>query len=216
MMRSPTHLSKIVRSESFHWGDDVAASYHAIADSHMDQQWDGLINPVLKQYPIDYSKTIDFAAGYGRNTRKLLDHGAAHVTMVDVNPECIAHLGATFSSDRTRVVLNDGFDLSDLEGEAFTFLYTFDAMVHFDLEIVLSYVPEFARVLRSGAYAFVHHSNYTNNPGGDFRENPHWRNFLSADIFKHVAKRAGFEVVRQDVFSWGEPDNDCMSVLLKK
>jgi hypothetical protein len=41
------------------------------------------------------------------------------------------------------------------------------------LEIVMSYIPEFARVLRPGAYAFVHHSNYTANPGGDFRQNPH-------------------------------------------
>jgi ubiquinone/menaquinone biosynthesis C-methylase UbiE len=215
-MRSPSHLSNIVRSESLHWGDDVAASYHGVAETHIDQQWQDLISPILKEYPIDYSKTIDFAAGYGRSTRKFLEHGAAHVTMVDVNPGCIAHVRATFPSDNTTAVLNDGFDLSALETEAFTFLYTFDAMVHFDLEIVLSYIPEFARVLRPGAYAFVHHSNYTANPGGDFRENPHWRNFLSAGIFKHVATRSGFVVLRQEIFSWGEPDNDCFTVLLRQ
>jgi SAM-dependent methyltransferase len=215
-MRSPSHLSDIVRSESLHWGDDVAASYHAVAETHIDQQWQDLISPVLRKYPIDYSKTIDFAAGYGRNTRKLLEHGAAHVTMIDVNPACIAHVRATFPPDKTTAMLNDGFDLSALETGAFTFLYTFDAMVHFDLEIVLSYIPEFARVLRPGAYAFVHHSNYTANPGGDFRENPHWRNFMSAGIFKHVAARSGFEVLGQTIFNWGEPDNDCITVLLRQ
>jgi hypothetical protein len=105
--------------------------------------------------------------------------------------------------------------LASLETAAFTFLYTFDAMVHFDLEIVLSYITEFSRVLEDGAYAFVHHSNYTANPGGDFRDNPHWRNFMSAGIFKHVAVRSGFTVVQQRIFSWGEPDNDCISVLCR-
>jgi hypothetical protein len=100
-----------------------------------------------------------------------------------------------------------------LDTSAFTFLYTFDAMVHFDLEIVISYIPEFARVLKPGAYAFVHHSNYTANPGGDFRQNPHWRNFMSAAIFKHIAVRSGFDVIRQETFNWGERDIDCITVL---
>jgi ubiquinone/menaquinone biosynthesis C-methylase UbiE len=215
-MMSPIRLQNIVRSEAFHWGADVATVYHAAADERMDAQWAELVSPILKQYPIDYSKTIDFAAGYGRNTRKLLECGAAHVTMVDVNPECIEHLKAHLSQENTTAVLNDGFGLSGLQSEAFTFLYTFDAMVHFDLEIISSYVPEFARVLKPGAYAFVHHSNYSGNPGGDFRQNPHWRNFLSAGIFKHFAKRSGFDVVRQDVISWGEPDIDCITVLLRQ
>lgn len=72
-------------------------------------------------------------------------------------------------------MLNDGTGLVGLDTSAFTFVYTFDSMVHFDLEIVMSYIPEFARVLKPAAHAFVHHSNYTANPGGDFRQNPHWK-----------------------------------------
>ena len=215
-MPSPARLQNIVASEAFLWGDSTASSYHEHASSHMDVQWDNIISPILRTLPIDYSKTIDFAAGYGRNTRKLLDFGAGHVTMVDVNPECIDHMRTHFTGENTTIVLNDGFDLAGLETGAFTFLYSFDAMVHFDLEIISSYVPEFSRVLKSGAYAFVHHSNYTANPGGDFRDNPHWRNFMSAGIFKHLARRAGFEVVQQTLLNWGEPDNDCITVLSKR
>jgi hypothetical protein len=206
-------LNDIVQAEAFHWGADTAVSYHGRAAADMDQQWKTLIGSILAQVPIDYSRTIDFAAGYGRNTAKLLEAGAAHVTMVDVNPDCIAHLEKYFPHDRTSVLLNDGMGLSALETAAFTFLYTFDAMVHFDLELIFAYVPEFSRVLMPGAYAFVHHSNYTANPGGDFRQNPHWRNFMSADIFKHVALRSGFDVIQQKIFSWGEPDNDCITLM---
>jgi ubiquinone/menaquinone biosynthesis C-methylase UbiE len=213
-MTNPSdRLRETVQAEAFHWGAETAVSYHGVAASHMDQQWKTLIEPVLAHYPIDYSRTIDFAAGYGRNTRKLLEAGAAHVTMVDVNPECVAHLETHFPRDRTSAVLNDGAGLAGLDTSAFTFLYTFDAMVHFDLEIVISYIPEFARVLKLGAHAFVHHSNDAANPGGDFRQNPHWRNFMSAAIFKHIAVRSGFDVIRQETFSWGEPDIDCITVL---
>ncbi len=213
MASSTPRLNEIVNAEAFLWGAETAVSYHGAAASHMDQQWTTLIEPILARYPIDYSKTIDFAAGYGRNTRKLLEAGAGHVTMVDVNPECVSHLETHFPRDRTSAVRNDGAGLEGLDTSAFTFLYSFDAMVHFDLEIILSYIPEFARVLEADAYAFVHHSNYTANPGGDFRQNPHWRNFMSAAIFKHIAVRSGFDVVHQQILSWGEPDNDCITVL---
>ena len=216
MANSSDRLRETVKAEAFLWGAEVAESYYGIAASHMDAQWDTIIQPILAQYSIDYSSIIDFAAGYGRNTRKLLEAGAGHVTMVDVNPECVAHLETHFPRDRTSAVLNDGAGLAGLDTSAFSFLYTFDAMVHFDLEIIISYIPEFARVLRPGAYAFVHHSNYTANPGGDFRENPHWRNFMSAAIFKHVAVRSGFDVIQQETFSWGEPDIDCITVLHRK
>jgi ubiquinone/menaquinone biosynthesis C-methylase UbiE len=213
MTTSSDRLRETVKAEAFHWGAETAVSYHSRAASDMDQQWKTLIEPILAQFPIDYNRTIDFAAGYGRNTRKLLEAGAGHVTMVDVNPDCIAHLEKHFPKDRTAALLNDGMGLSTLETAAFTFLYTFDAMVHFDLEIVIAYITEFSRVLTPGAYAFVHHSNYTANPGGDFRCNPHWRNFMSAGVFKHVASRSGFDVVHQSILSWGEPDNDCITML---
>lgn len=163
-------LNEIVHAEAFHWGAETAVSYHGRAASDMDEQWQTVIKPILAQFPIDYTRSIDFAAGYGRNTRKLLEAGAGHVTMVDVNPECVAHLETHFPRDRTSVVLNDGAGLTGLDTSSFTFLYTFDAMVHFDLEIVISYIPEFARVLEPDAHAFVHHSNYTANPGADFRQ----------------------------------------------
>jgi hypothetical protein len=39
---------------------------------------------------------------------------------------------------------------------------------------------------------------------------------MTAGIFKHVAMRNGFDVVEQWIFSWGEPDNDCITVLRKR
>jgi ubiquinone/menaquinone biosynthesis C-methylase UbiE len=203
----------VVEREAHHWGAAVSDEYHGVAASQMNDQWRTILAQFFARHPFDLTRAIDFAAGYGRNTHKLLEAGAGHVTMVDVNPDCIGHLEGHLPRDRTSAILNSGTDLSVLPDEEFTFLYTYDAMVHFDLEIVAAYLPEFARVLRAGAYALVHHSNYTGNPGGDFRRNPHWRNFMSAPIFKHLAVRAGFDVIQQEVFAWGEPDIDCITIL---
>lgn len=71
MTKRSDRLHKTVKAEAFLWGADTAISYHDRAASHMDGQWKALIEPLLAQYPIDYDRTIDFAAGYGRNSRKL-------------------------------------------------------------------------------------------------------------------------------------------------
>jgi len=82
-----------------------------------------------------------------------------------------------------------------------TFVYCFEAAVHFDLEIILSYIKEFRRVLTPGGFGFVHHSNVTTNPGADFRTRPYWRNFMSKEIFAHLAIHNGLDIVDQYIYS---------------
>jgi ubiquinone/menaquinone biosynthesis C-methylase UbiE len=209
------HLSKIVASEAFHWGNNVAVDYHGLAASHMDAHWSTIIFPILSSYQIDMSETIDFACGRGRNARKLKKAGAGNLTLVDVNAENIDYCDQNLVPlGGYSTFLNNGYDLHPLPSQAYTFVYSFDAMVHFDLEIVLSYITEFARVLRPGGFAFIHHSNFTGNPGGSFQQNPHWRNFMSAAIFKHAAVHSGSDVLRQETFAWGGvADIDCITVM---
>lgn len=210
-------LQSVVADEAMLWGDAVAENYHAIAAAHMDQQWAGLIAPALAGIDVDMTHCADFACGRGRNTVKLLSEGAGHVTMLDVSAEniayCTEHIGP---KERVTALLTNGLDLVAVTDDTFTFLYTFDAMVHFDVEIMLGYIREFHRVMQSGAVALVHHSNFDGRPGSDFRSNPHLRNYMTAALFKHVAIRRGFEVLRQIVFSWGDlKDGDCITVLRK-
>jgi len=210
-------LEKVVADEAMLWGDAVADNYHAIAASHMDPQWRDMIVPALAGIDIDMSQCADFACGRGRNTVKLLKEGAGHVTMIDVNPQNIDYVRAHVCvPGKATAVLTNGLDLAPLEDGLFTFLYTFDAMVHFDVEIVFAYIREFHRVMRPGAVALMHHSNFDGRPGSDFRDNPHLRNYMTAALFRHVATRRGFDVLRQNVFSWGElTDGDCITVMRK-
>ncbi|MGH6848079.1 MAG: class I SAM-dependent methyltransferase [Methylocella sp.] len=214
---STSRLAETVRREAMDWGNNAAESYHRRAEEGMNYIWIKLIWPILSRHKIDFSDTIDFACGCGRNAKMLAAAGAAKVTLVDVNPDNIAycreHVVPLGNFD---VVQNNGYDLADLPSGRFTHLYSFDAMVHFDLEIVLAYVNEFARVIKPGGTAFIHHSNYTGNPGGNFRENPGLRNFMSAPIFKHASIRGGFGILEQELVSWSGPDSDCVTVLSRR
>ncbi len=85
----------------------------------------------------------------------------------------------------------NGFDLSGLPDGFASFFYTFDSMVHFDVEIIASYLHEFRRVIRPGGMAFIRHSNYSGSPGSRFQDTPHWRNYMSATCSRHLSLRAG-------------------------
>ena len=87
-------------------------------------------------------------------------------------------------------------------------------MVHFDMEVIQVYIKEISRVLRPNGHAFLHCSNYTKSPGGDFRKNPHWRNFFSAEILLHLAQRSGLTVSKIAKTPWGGIEElDCMALL---
>lgn len=209
---------KLVKENSLLWGEEVAQSYHAAAADHMAVQWGHFIEPIIKRHPINYDSVIDFACGYGRNTDQLLNY-TSNVSMVDVNPHNIEYCQRKYSGDeRVRVVSCSGFDLKNIPNQSATLLYTFDSVVHFPPQIVKAYLPDFYRVVASGGYAFVHHSNYTAaGEGADFKDNPHWRNYMSDRMFAKLALSVGFEVVEQDICEWGGvPELDCISLLRKR
>jgi SAM-dependent methyltransferase len=205
----------IAAAEGYFWGDQVSEVYFEPAEQALDIQWANIIAPLLQG--LEYSTVIDLASGHGRNARRLAEK-ARLVYCVDINPENIAFLTRRFAGDQKFVIVgNDGVTLAFFGDCSIDLLYCFDALVHFDLEIVQSYLREGYRVLRTGGHAFIHCSNYTANPGGDFSENPHWRNFMSFELFSHLAIKTGFAIRRGRKIDWGDvPDLDCVFLLRKE
>jgi hypothetical protein len=84
--------------------------------------------------------------------------------------------------------------------------------VHFEPDVVRSYLANLQRVLAPGGTAFRHHSHYTG--GRDWRTNACARNYLSAAIFAGYAQDVGLELMRQVTINWGEEiDLDCLSLV---
>ncbi|WP_158497292.1 class I SAM-dependent methyltransferase [Methylocystis sp. ATCC 49242] len=166
----------------------------------------------------NFETCVDLAAGHGRNTVKLLELPECKlVYCVEINQENVDFCSARFS-DEPRVVCikNNGVTVSGIPSQSVTMFYCFDSMVHFDSDIVRSYLAEIARMLapREGR-AFLHHSNYSANPGGDFYQNPHRRNFMSAELMKHYAAKEGLAVEKQQLldWNWDGTNIDCFTLL---
>lgn len=198
--------------EGFFWGDNVAKTYFEQAEKDMEYHWTRFVEPFIND--IEYDVVLDLAAGHGRNSA-ILAGRARRVICVDINPDNIAVLNRRFTDkNKFRIIQNDGVSLDAIPTNEVDLVYCFDSMVHFDLEIIQLYIKEIHRILRPSGHAFLHCSNYTRNPGGDFRKNPHWRNFFSAEILLHLAQRSGLIVSKIAKTPWGGiEDLDCMALL---
>lgn len=189
--------------------------YFDAAEPDMDLQWENLIWPILKERNIDYHCVLDFAAGYGWNSVKLRQY-ADRIIIVDINQESIDACKERFKGDdRFVYIKTNGISLTGIRNEDVTFIYSFDSMVHFDSDVVREYLKEFYRVLKPGGYGFCHHSNYTDNPTGDFTKSAHWRNFMSKELFAHYCAKEGLTIVEQRVIDWSVEKLDCLSLFCK-
>ncbi len=186
--------------------------YFAQAEAHARGLWDDLVWPFIKD--CDFRRVLDLAAGHGRNSQFLLPL-AEHLTISDIQPGNIEACRKRFGNDaRIDYQVGNGYDFQPLAAGSLTLVYCFDAMVHFDSDVVRAYLRDTRRVLAPGGRAFLHHSNYTG--GHDWRTSPNARNFMLRELFAHYALKEGLAIVRQQVINWGTVvAGDCLSLVEK-
>ena len=174
----------------------------------------GLIRSYFDQ--LDTSHIVELACGHGRHVKVYKDL-CKTISLVDVNQENIDFCKNRYKDDKNiYYILTSGNNFSGIEDASKTAVFSYDSMVHFELTDILSYLQDSYRILQMGGKVLFHHSNYAANPGGVYSNNPHWRNFLSADIFSHLATRAGFNVLSQSIMNWSTHYNlDCISLCQK-
>jgi len=206
-------LECLVKAEGFHFGDNRREEYFEPAEAGMDMQW-AMVQGFLGKHPIDYTTTMELACGHGRNSERLAKR-SKNMVLVDVHPENILFCKNRFPDKPWRFVINNGYDLREISSDSITFVYCFEAAVHFDLEIILSYIKECRRVMAPGAFGFVHHSNVTTDPLMDYKAHMWWRNYMSKDIFAHLCFRNNLEIIDQHVFDQGGAEADCLSLFRK-
>jgi len=176
--------------------DWVDGKYYDNAERDMEDQWSLVIWPIIRE--ADFSTTLELAPGHGRNTAKLLPL-ASRVYAVDINQTNIDFLNQRFPGVEKLVALrNEGQELDAVENGSISFVYCFDAMVHFDSDVVRAYIKEFRRKMKPGARAFIHYSTFDKNPTGTYRDHPGWRNFMNPALFHHWLAKEGFRILRSD------------------
>jgi SAM-dependent methyltransferase len=166
---------------------------------------------------------VELACGHGRhtahifNTPELRDR-IDRIYVIDINDENVQFCKDRFSNNTlVHPFINNGFDFQPLESGSVTAIFCYDAMVHFEYDSVQSYIEDAYRILTAGGLALLHHSNYDKSPGTINVSNPHGRNFMSKNLFAHIAIRAGFKICEQFIIHWDDFRNlDCISLIEKR
>ncbi len=161
---------------------------------------------------LDTTHIVELACGHGRHVKKYFDN-CVSISLVDINSENIEFCKNRFSDNKNiEYILTCGNNFFPIQDATKTAIFSYDSMVHFEMHDVDGYLNDAYRILVPDGKILLHHSNYAANPGGLYSENPGWRNFMSADIFAHLAIRAGFCVISQTIINWSKNNLDCISL----
>ncbi len=197
---------------------ELWSEWFEAAEASMEAQWKDPIWPLIRR--ADLTSTLEIAPGAGRNSARLAQH-ARTLHLVDLNRYALERCRQRFAQWRgpceIRYHENDGKSLRFLADDSISLVYSWDSMVHFERTVVADYVREFARVMRPGAWGFVHHSNYGETSADpDIERAPHMRSNLTAELFGRYCSGSGLLRTHFLVFDWGgTPRSDCISLFLK-
>ncbi|NLL75912.1 MAG: methyltransferase domain-containing protein [Clostridiales bacterium] len=189
--------------------------YFIEAENRLDFFW-GEKSYFLKYFKqLDLTNVVELACGHGRHVGKYKGN-AQNIILVDILNDNIEYCKNRFA-DETKIsyYTNSGYDLSEIKTESQTALFTYDAMVHFEMLDIFNYLKETRRILKNGGMALFHHSNNTENYKVTFATGTGGRNYMSKDLFAHLCNRAGLDIVEQEIIDFVAPGLDCITLVKK-
>lgn len=205
--------------KDYDWGQGGEEWSGAWGGSSMQWRWSLL--PRIDAF-IPASTILEIAPGFGRWT-EYLQHYCDRLIGVDLNANCISACKTRFGHlKKLEFFQNDGRLLKMVADNEVDFAFSFDSLVHADIETLDSYLAEFSRILSPDGVAVIHHSNlapysaeYLKNAELDDHGRDHT---TSAALFKKSAAAHGLHCFAQELFPWGVAGNrltDCVSYIAR-
>lgn len=219
-------LADIFNFDKVKFNRDFCAFYHienmdsyfkkAETDDLMGVFWNSESEFYRLFQRLDITRVIELGCGRGRHVPHIINK-SNDITLVDILQKNIDFCKERFGENESITYYkNAGFDLKDLKSDSYTSLYSYDAMVHFELMDIYSYLMDIFRILSAGGRALLHHSNYHADYKAGFGTAPQGRSFMSKECFAYLAYRAGFNILEQTIIDWGCDEKlDCISLIEK-
>jgi SAM-dependent methyltransferase len=207
-----------------------------------ETQWHATILPRIRRL-VPAGRVLEFAPGFGRWSRFLIDCADEYIG-VDMNPNCVSACRTRFASaSHATFVVNDGKSLAAVGDDSIDFAFSFDSLVHVEIDVIEAYLRELSRKLSPDGIAFIHHSNLgeinrtvlrlsrrlsrtaRGLPLADVLRRlrlidiDHWR-APSVTSWKvvDVGKATGLVCIGQELIDWGHQSRrmiDCLSILTR-
>lgn len=176
--------------ESWDWskeGEEWSASWGGTS-----ALWRGTLHPRISQF-VPTGTILEIAPGYGRWTQ-YLQGLCDELIVVDLTENCIEHCRKRFANlDHIAYHVNDGRSLAMIEDESIDFVFSFDSLVHVELDVLEAYLAQLGTKLRPGGAGFLHHSN-----AGEYR----FLNSAARRVPEKVRRRLVDHGLLTDVYAW--------------
>ncbi len=173
-----------------------------------EAQWFGTLLPRLHAF-IPAGTILEIAPGFGRWTNYLKDQ-CENLIVVDLAEKCIRACEKRFSSSsHITYHVNDGQSLDMIPDNSIDFVFSFDALVHVERDVMEAYLSQLANKLSPNGVGFIHHSNlgmYLDELTGELPPeigHPHWRGkSMSAKLFEEYCDQASLQCISQEMTHW--------------
>jgi SAM-dependent methyltransferase len=190
------------------------SEYYDTAEADVEWQW-RIIEPFLRESPKpDLSVVLDFACGRGRIAERFAGI-SGKLICTDMAADAVEQCRRRFARRLNVECLVNGNGSIPIPSGSITFLYSWDAMVHFSVTELAEYFAEFKRVLKLDGMGLVHHSNYAalSSVARPWPQNPGSRAYVSAEDVRHICERCGLILIKQQVIDWSQANLDCITVV---
>jgi SAM-dependent methyltransferase len=181
-------------------------------------QWYGAIFPRIARW-LPVGRILEIAPGFGRWTQFLLGQSSEYYG-VDFSPVCVEHCSERFATSitRTHFVHNDGRSLSGIPDNSIDFVFSYDSLVHVELDIIGGYCEQINTKLSERGIAFLHHSNAlmgVDNTEVLYPQRGRATSVSSAKV-KEFIERSGGKTLIQEEINWQSNKRiDCFTTFSK-
>ncbi len=187
---------------SYEWGSSIA-------------QWFSSIYPRIHNFLGSDKMVVEIAPGFGRWTKFLLSY-CQDYRGFDISEQCIKFCQQNFSQVKyAQFYLNDGTSLKPIPDNHCDFVFSFDSLVHVEIDIISKYIEEILRIINSNGVAFIHHSNW-NETEKDYPNTHNRGKSVSAQEVRSMIEKSGGQVIIQEKINWGSSECiDCLTLFRK-
>lgn len=171
----------------------------------LSPEWkESVLSTILRKHIPQGVDVLEIGPGGGRWTGELVAR-ARKLTAIDISEAAVTACRERFASAKNaQFLLGNGNDLSALANSSIDAIWSFDVFVHINRAQFRTYAAEFARVLRPGGVAVIHHGTLGGTEGG-------WRSDVTAADAWEAFTGAGLKVVDQ-FSSWIDHDGQVLKV----
>jgi SAM-dependent methyltransferase len=180
------------------------------------QRYGALFPRIARWLPA--ARILEIASGFGRWTQFLLRQ-ANEYCGVDISPICVEQCRKRFAAfPKAQFIQNDGRSLEVVPDGFINFVFSFDCLVHVELDVVGSYCEQINRKLSDCGIAFLHHSNALRGVDGSEVLYPQRGRAVSvsATAIKQIIEGSGGRVLIQEEINWQSKKRiDCLTTFTK-